>query len=165
MQAREPARLTLFRKGQGDLFAGANAPGAGICRICGRVLTDPKSLKAGIGPVCNGAEHSKSRIGKPEDDDMRSRYTTAIRDGLIVLEDQDQGRSVTNDAELVIQDLRSRHMDLSMPVIYRDTDGMWTGMRVSAGNFAGFIPLRGSGPQGQAITYEEARAAIMGQRP
>ena len=26
----------------------------GICMVCGRTLTDPKSVEAGIGPVCSG---------------------------------------------------------------------------------------------------------------
>ena len=33
-----------------DLFGGAT----GTCRICGRTLTNPDSVQAGIGPVCAG---------------------------------------------------------------------------------------------------------------
>lgn len=31
-----------------------NSAGLGCCMVCGRTLTDPKSVKAGIGPVCAG---------------------------------------------------------------------------------------------------------------
>ena len=38
-------------------------------------------------------------------------------DDALVIEDQDLGRSVTNDAENVIADLREREFDLSLPVV------------------------------------------------
>ena len=55
----------------------------------------------------------------------RARYTARVEDGTIVVEDQDRGRSVTNDAELVVADLVERGFDLSLPVIYRDIAGRW----------------------------------------
>ena len=48
---------------------------------------------------------------------FRARYTARCEDGAIVVEDRDLGRSVTNDAENVIADLRERKFDLSLPVI------------------------------------------------
>ena len=60
----------------------------------------------------------------------RARYTARVEDGAIVVEDQDRGRSVTNDAELVVADLAERGFDLSRPVIYRDTAGHWDGLTV-----------------------------------
>ena len=47
----------------------------------------------------------------------RARYTARVEDGAIVIEDQDRGRSVTNDAENVIADLREGGFDLTLPVI------------------------------------------------
>lgn len=43
-----------------DLFAGLGGYG-GICRVCGRVLSDPESVAAGIGPVCAGKKHQRHR--------------------------------------------------------------------------------------------------------
>lgn len=32
----------------------AEGKATGICQVCGRELTDPKSIASGIGPVCEG---------------------------------------------------------------------------------------------------------------
>ena len=86
----------------------------------------------------------------------RARYTARIEAGAIVIEDQDQGRSVTNDAELVVEDLAERGFDLSLPVIYCDTTGRWDGLTVRAGRFGGFYPLNTHG----SASYAEARAKL-----
>ena len=49
---------------------------------------------------------------------FRARYTARCEDGTIAVEDRDLGRSVTNDAENVIGDLRERKFNLSLPVLY-----------------------------------------------
>lgn len=37
------------------LLAEADAsPPLGVCRECGQILTNPKSIAAGIGPICAG---------------------------------------------------------------------------------------------------------------
>lgn len=86
----------------------------------------------------------------------RASYTVRVEDGAIVVEDMDRGRSVTNDAENVIADLREQGMDLSLPVIYRDTTGRWDGLKVHDGRFAGFYPLNSPG----STDYAEARAKL-----
>jgi hypothetical protein len=54
------------------------------------------------------------------------------------------GRSVTNDAELVIRDLVEFGIDLDRrQVIYRDSDGQWSGIATRGGLFVGFTPLAG----------------------
>ena len=87
---------------------------------------------------------------------FRSRYTARCEDGAIMVEDRDLGRSVTNDAENVIADLRERGFDLSLPVIYCDTTGRWDGLTVRDGRFAGFYPLNAAG----STDYGEARARL-----
>ena len=87
---------------------------------------------------------------------FRARYTARREDDAIVIKDQDLGRSVTNDAENVIVDLRERGFDLSLPVAYRDTTGRWDGLTVRAGRFAGFYPLNAAG----STDYGEARARL-----
>lgn len=90
----------------------------------------------------------------------RARYTARREDDAIVIEDQDLGRRVTNDAENVIADLREREFDLSLPVIYCDTTVRWDGLTVRAGRFAGFYPLNAAG----STDYGEARARLRAMR-
>ena len=87
---------------------------------------------------------------------FRARYTARREDGAIVVEDQDRGRSVTNDAENVIADLRERGFDLSVPVLYCDTTRRWDGLTVRDGRFAGFYSLNAAG----STDYGEARARL-----
>ena len=85
---------------------------------------------------------------------MGATFTVSVQDGAIVLEDQNKGRSVTNDAENVIRRLAADGYDLTMPVIYRDTMGQYDQLVVKAGKFFGFRTLGG------ANTYAEARVAL-----
>ena len=71
----------------------------------------------------------------------RATYTVAAEDGVICIVDADQGKSVTNDAEGVVADLARRGFDLSLPVIYRDTQGIWDQIVIEKGCFAGFASL------------------------
>ena len=87
---------------------------------------------------------------------FRARYTARCEDGAIVVEDRDLGRSVTNDAENVIADLRERGFDLSLPVLYRDATGRYDGLTVRDGRFAAFYPLNAAG----STDYGEARARL-----
>lgn len=149
--------------GTPDLFAGSAWAQGAVCTCCGRELSNPASVEAHMGPICRGKDHAKDHAKdhpKEQPEMHRARYTTRLKDGVIVLEDLDQGRSVTNDAELVIRDLAERGFDLSLPIIYRDTLGCWSGLLVRDGAFAGFLPLRGSGQYGHAATEAEARAAL-----
>lgn len=135
-----------------DLFAGLRGHGA-ACRSRGRPPTDPQSTEAGIGPVRAG---ERRRFVDEGGVVMRASYTVRFHDGAVIVEDRDQGRSVTNDAENVVAELRERGFDLAMPVIYRDTMGLWSGLAVSGGAFAGFDPL-GKEERGD---YDAARAVL-----
>lgn len=76
---------------------------------------------------------------------MRSRYTWTDDGVTVRIVDQDMGgftRSVTNDAECVIRDLAAFGIAVDRrQIIYRDSNGLWFGMRTRAGEFAGFLPL------------------------
>ena len=87
---------------------------------------------------------------------FRARYTARCEDGAIVVKDRDLGRSVTNDAENVIADLREREFNLLLPVLYCDTTGRYDGLTVRDGRFAGFYPLNAAG----STDYGEARARL-----
>jgi hypothetical protein len=75
---------------------------------------------------------------------QRSSYTVSVHGNLIALVDRDDGgRSVTNDAERVVEDLRRAGYDLERcRVISRDTLGTWDELVVELGRFVGFRPLR-----------------------
>jgi hypothetical protein len=77
----------------------------------------------------------KSRINEP-----RSVYSRTVHGNVIAIIDHDQGRSVTNDADNVIDDLTRQGFDLARyHVIYRDTRGIWDQLLVDrTGRFAGF---------------------------
>lgn len=156
---RIPGRLAQHRRGQTDLFAGTNAmlagAGAAVCSECGRALTDPKSVQAGIGPVCRG---KGCATNGGEKNMHRARYTCTEQAVCIALEDRDQGKSITNDAEAVIRDLSERGLPIGVkPVIYRDTSGQWDMLRVKNGAFAGFVPLGGAQSFPEAVLALKAR--------
>ncbi|CAH2606309.1 conserved protein of unknown function (plasmid) [Rhodovastum atsumiense] len=78
---------------------------------------------------------------------MRSRYTTEIVNNVICIEDTgdehwDETRSVTDDLDNVIADLKERGFDLTLPIIYKDTEtGLWDAVMVRDDRFDGFQRL------------------------
>ena len=73
----------------------------------------------------------------------RATYDLEVRGDLILLVDLCIGRSITNDAEHVIEDLRQR-CDLSRcrVILYRDTRGIWDRLLIDQhGRFGGFCTL------------------------
>lgn len=77
----------------------------------------------------------KSRTKQP-----RPAYSRAVYGNVIAIMDHDQSRSVTDDAEFLIEDLARDGFDLSQyRVIYKNTRGIWDQMLVDrTGHFAGF---------------------------
>jgi len=72
----------------------------------------------------------------------RSAYTTELTNGVLCITDLNIGKSVTNDAENVIADLIKGGWDFTtIPVIYRDSIGMWDGLQVLNGRFVGFFQI------------------------
>lgn len=112
------------------------------CKFCHKKLTDALSVDLGLGPVCR----LNLKIAEPTRRDFfnlgtRACYDYEIVDGVVCIVDNDRGKSVTNDANKVIADLCNDGIDLSMPIIYRDTMGVWDRMLVVGGRFAGFAPI------------------------
>jgi hypothetical protein len=70
----------------------------------------------------------------------RANYSYEIHGNVIAIIDPDDGgKSVTNDAENVIADFAANGFDLSKyRVIYRDTRGIWDEMLVRDGAFVDF---------------------------
>ncbi|MGU3476911.1 DUF6011 domain-containing protein [Methylobacterium sp. D48H] len=119
--------------------ADASKPaGAATCEACGRPLTDPYSIKAGIGPVCRAAGHTRRQLHL-DDFLAGADFESEVVGDVITLIDLDQGGpTVTNAVEAVIADLRYQKFDLSKPVIYRDSRGIWDEIVLQDGQFAGF---------------------------
>lgn len=66
---------------------------------------------------------------------FRADYTYNVTGSVIAIIDLDQGsKSVTNDMENVLDDIRAEVGDLSgYAVIYRDSMGRWDGVRLERG--------------------------------
>lgn len=71
-------------------------------------------------------------------------YTMNIEDNVICLTDLKRGLTITNGAELVVQDLAKllgpdliRHR-----IVYRDTTDTYDGIAHRHGRFLNFVPLR-----------------------
>ncbi|WP_157266396.1 DUF6011 domain-containing protein [Azohydromonas aeria] len=111
------------------------------CLICGKPLTDPVSVALKIGPVCRcqikmaeAMDRTMDLFGPP-----RSTYSWTVEDGVICIVDLNGGKSVTNDAENVIADLVTAGAPVdTMPVIYRDSVGVWDELAVADSRFSTF---------------------------
>ncbi len=87
----------------------------------------------------------------------RATYGYTVHGAYVLVVDQDQGMSVTNDAEHVIADLSRARVLAGRRVLYRDTDKHWDEMLVAAdGAFAGFALIGAMSP-GEAIAKAEGR--------
>lgn len=85
--------------------------------------------------------------------------------GFVVVEDLDQGKSVTNDAEAVMARLTMFYPNLLVPgwlrVVYRDTDGRWDEITHRRGRFVSFRPLAAKTVE-EAMDVAKATFAIEG---
>lgn len=94
-----------------------------FCLICGRHLSDPVSVKMGIGPVCRVRDnqqevfsfmHAQIKVLKHE----RGKYIFVRDAGRVT------GRSVTNDAEYIVEQL---YLDFDITddtrIFYEDSEG------------------------------------------
>lgn len=135
------------------------------CRRCGRTLTDPKHVAAGIGPVCAGKAAAEPAEGGMLDKDRggtqagrlsRSEWTFRVEGDFVLVEDLNRGgRSVTNDAENVLADL-GREIGLAgKRILYRDSEERWDEIRHEGVFFRGFAP-------NGARTPSEAIAVALG---
>lgn len=117
------------------------------CRNCGKPLTNPMSVQLGMGPVCyprRRTRHPRQKRAMSRDPSgiPRADYTWHLDGEVVVIVDLDRGRSVTNDADRVIEDLIAAGLRIDdYAVIYLDTMKRWDGLATHDGRFAGFIPL------------------------
>lgn len=64
-------------------------------------------------------------------------YSSQLEDGYIIVKDNDDGLSVTNQAEKVVQDVCERY-GKDKRIFYRDTDGYWDELVHQDGYFRRF---------------------------
>lgn len=55
----------------------AQQPKTARCRVCGRRLTNPESVEAGIGPVCSAKERAFQLLYGEEDDGAKEAETVS----------------------------------------------------------------------------------------
>lgn len=73
----------------------------------------------------------------------RSDYRFDRIDHVLIVIDNDRGRSVTTDAAQVVDDLaRSGNLQPTDRLIYRDTQGEWDELIHRDNRFVGFAPVR-----------------------
>ncbi len=81
--------------------------------------------------------HRKSRL--------TASYSFRIVNSILAITDNDdgQGASVTNAVQSVLTEIAGQ-LKAPFPsmVIYRDSSGMWDGIRHEGGQFKGFYPIR-----------------------
>ena len=110
------------------------------CRICGKPLTDFTSVRLGIGPVCRARDGLNGELGLIPYADFSIMDVT---DDYIYIKDVGgNAKSITNDAESVLQRLALAYGDLKRRrVFYMDTMGQIDEITHNAdGRFTGFKP-------------------------
>lgn len=93
-----------------------------FCRKCGRSLTDPDSIRAGIGPVCG-----KKRTPGPNEVDTGGSVfrvlSIDLETGIMVLEDV--GLKDRRPLHAAMDDVVRNMGGDRLAVVYRDTMGKW----------------------------------------
>lgn len=111
---------------------------------CGRTLTDPVSVMLRIGPVCRLT--NKNKTYNEQTINMFSNsavYDWWEEDNIIFIEDKGTiERSVTNDIENVLQDIKQTGQSLeAKKIIYKDSYGVWDGINHDNGTNISFYSI------------------------
>jgi len=132
------------------------------CGICGKQLSDPKSVEIGIGPICRcKAKEEEKEKGKQGDLFMKEAdYSYEIEQGVLVIMDKDLGnKSVTNDMDNVIKKIASveggiEKIQKLKGITYKDSMGIWDGVRIErkgVGIYTEIYSLGGTKDKKEAI--------------
>ena len=76
----------------------------------------------------------------------QANYSSEVVEDVLCIEDvgpHDMFKTVTNDAEGVLEEIKEKLEDMPPVIIYRDSDGFWDGMDYD-GQRVGFYPLNTS---------------------
>jgi hypothetical protein len=117
------------------------------CSVCGKPLSDPVSVKIGIGPICR-IRYKNKEVNKQGNLFSEAEYYYEIVGDVIVIYDESQGgRTVTNDIERVLdeiaKDLKANGKLLKdFKVIYKDTQKVFDGIALTKdGRFDHFYSI------------------------
>jgi len=118
------------------------------CAICGKQLTDAKSIELGIGPKCLGGIHSANPELIIRMDDMfggKPDFTYRAVRGVIIITDLNKGgMAVTEGIESVLGQIKIDKPKLclsAVPILYYDSSGVLDMIRIYEDAFAGFVHL------------------------
>lgn len=107
--------------------------GASSCKICGKTLTDKISIELGIGPVCrisNKRDMHKEKTGNIFEE--RAKFTYHVIDDVICISERKGMKTLTNDMDNALRDILDDVGAEKMArckVIYKDSDGVWDGVK------------------------------------
>lgn len=141
-----------------------------VCAICGKELTNPRSIERGIGPDC------LSKVGTPNIElkkrmrDMfqgnEPRFTYSAMNGVIVITDLYDPAyptmTVTTGIDGVISNIVKESFGKpeiidKIPVIYRDTSGDYDMVMTVGGKFSQIVSLGGVTDLNKAIKLARER--------
>jgi hypothetical protein len=132
-----PLFINIFLKNHGR--EGWEMP-SNTCRICKKPLTDFTSVRLGIGPVCRARDGLNMELELIPHADFSVQIVT---DNFIYIKDVgDNSKSITNDAEWVLQKLAVDCGGLKKRrIFYMDTMGQIDEIAYDGkGRFIGFKP-------------------------
>ncbi|WP_156465652.1 hypothetical protein [Methylobacterium sp. Leaf106] len=105
-------------------------------RIEGRLVLEPRPSHS---MVPQPVQLQQASAGRQTQNYERSHYTYDLHGDVVCVTDLNDGRTVTNDAHAVVEDLVRDLGGLSgRTVIYRDTTGIWDELVVHKDRFSGF---------------------------
>ena len=105
------------------------------CRICKKPLKNFQSVKLGLGPVCRLSEAMQGNLFS----DTHAEFTVLSEcEDYILIKDSNSGKSVTNDAEYVVNTLA--HGNGNKKIFYIDSMGILDEISHKNGEFKNFLP-------------------------
>jgi hypothetical protein len=110
------------------------------CKVCHRPLKTYGSILKGMGPIC---EHRAEEQMDFFTQEHAVWEELAIKANIFLIDTgHTERRSITNDAEFVIQDLAQRYIDFDRyRVYYKDSTGKWSELIKRGSKFTGYAPV------------------------
>lgn len=108
------------------------------CYNCNKPLSDPISVKLGIGPDCRKKLGIRNRNGGNNIFGNRAQYSWGIDGNILWLKDNgEHHRSLTNDMENCLCEIQTKlekKMLIYFTIVYKDSEGKWDGIQITEFN-------------------------------